>query len=301
MKDSKNTTNTAPIGKSAQALQVAVLGVLALCMGFVFIYWTLVPYAHMYSYFSRVESAFKSNPSELTNPNDPIYRESPVQLSVRMSLVELLNKVYESGEMKGDSPLVPFAASNFAAEVARHPECLVNCYLDLGKAYDLLASVEPAQSAQASALAEAAYKKGLTIVPEDQALVYAYAINLTNQGRVNDGITLLKHSLAIDTTAAYQTHYYYGLLLYRADPANANQALAELEKGMSGGAAGDPATTRLIYQKMLQYYYGQGDLARFTTVVKRLSILPETDPATYKKILQYIEANNNLPPIQFNS
>ncbi len=285
------------LSKKETVMQWTVLSLATVFLALMFIPWTLIPYGRMYGYFSNIANAFRNPNSYILDPNASLYKENFLQLSVRTSLIELVALEYRKGEVTGPNPLLPFAITQMEQELPRHPFC-VACYVDLGKAYDLLSTIDTGNADALLHKAEGAYTKGLALMPEYQAVINAYAVNLINQGRSDEAIQLMRTSMAADGRSATE-HYYFGLVLYKAGPAHITEALAELEKGVVAADAADTVMVKKIYDAMLRHFYATGDAQDFRTVAERLMILDPKQASTYTQILDYVDAHGVLPVISF--
>lgn len=267
--------------------------------GYAFIVQTLIPYGKMYSYFSEVSKSMGGESLALSNPRASVYNAGYLELPIRQTFVELFLLAYQKGQLSTYSPLFHQAVEELEKITnERYLEC-ATCYLDIGKGYDLLATLRPADAVDLYAKAEKNYLAGLAIIPDFQTHIMSYSVNLTAQNRTAEGVAMLRKSLAQDDRFP-GLHYYLGLLLFREGAHNAPEALRELEIGLSAGINYDPGATKIVYRKMLGIFYGKRDMQNVLTVVRRLTVLDAEQGDTYARIGQWIEEHGQLPVLNFN-
>jgi tetratricopeptide (TPR) repeat protein len=221
-----------------------------------------------------------------------------IQPGLRFDFANVFFDGYLTGPTKTEPPLLAAAVRELEEGVAREPHYPQH-HLSLGKGYDLLADFHPSEAQVFRKKAEEQYLAGLAIFPGNPRITYAYAVNLAGQKRQDEAIAMLRTLYASDPRVA-ESAYYLGLILYTSAPQNAAESLGYFEQALDGKQNPLPNLTLSIYRQMLPYYYNQGDLAHFTTVVQRLAQLPSEDKATYASIATYIEEHHALPTIAFN-
>jgi tetratricopeptide (TPR) repeat protein len=189
---------------------------------------------------------------------------------------------------------VEFATQKLAESVAmgdNYPEH----YLDLGRAYDLLAGIHPDQAVQYHDKAQVVYQQALSIFPQDQSLLFADMINLSYEGKIDEAIKVAQAALAEDERVP-ESHYYLGEILFLKDNvSNATVSLDDMEYSLNQGVNPLPVLTKAAYEKMLALFYKESDMPHLVTVLNRLVLINPDEAPTYQKVLEYIKQTNQIP------
>ena len=268
----------------------------ALFLGIAFFVWTIFPYAQMSVFMAN----FKAYPGGDTGPlftdSFEFYPETFLQAQMRYEVVQALIPQYTNGSISNNqTPLVVFMTQKLAESVSLGNKDHSEQYLDLGRAYDILASVYPDKAQEYHSQAGDAYRQALALFPGEQSILYAYIINLSHQNKIDDSLRVAEQALAEDPRVP-ESHYYLGIALFTKDNnLNAVAALSELEFALDNNANPIPEFTLAVYEKMLQIFYTSGDSVHLITVLNRLIQLNPNETATYQKILTYMKTYNQIP------
>jgi tetratricopeptide (TPR) repeat protein len=251
----------------------------------------------------QIAPTLRGESTELLDAHAWEYNRDAFSLVNAQALVDTVLVPYTKGELSKATPLLAVSVDHLAETAAVDGDTCTTCYLSLGKGYDLLARFSKGdQRTLYFQKADTAFVRGLERLPRNPEIAYAYALHLSDAGRVDEGIAVL-HSVLNDDPRIAQTHYYLGILLYQQDPDNAIRALTELELSQAAGSNVqiDIATAKLVYTKMLRYFYTQQDVERFSTVASRLAVLDPAQAGVYQKIVSYVAEHSSLPMITFNA
>ena len=265
-------------------------------LGVGFFVWTVFPYAQMSVFMAnyKVYSGGDSNP--LFTDTFEFYPETFIQPEMRYQVVDSLIRQYTSGTISNNqAPLVTLMTQKLAQSLSLGNDDHAEYYLDLGRAYNILATMYPDKAHEYFVLASDAYQHALALFPGEQNIMYAYMINLSHQGKIDDALRVAQLALAEDDRVP-ESHYYLGLALFSKDNnANAVASLNELEYGLDRGVNSVPQVTLAIYEKMLQVFYASGDSVHLTVVLNRLIQLNPNESGVYQKILSYMHTYNQIP------
>lgn len=265
-------------------------------LGFAFFVWTFIPYAQMAVFFVEL-SSIKINPSIISGDNNfDFYPITYLQPQLRMTAADFFvsnNQIFNADVV---SVVAPIFASRLE-ETINMPENTVYSYVAAGKIFDYLGDQHTANSTEYYLKAEDYYKKALSVYPRYQKVMFAYAVNLTNQNKFDEALQMVQTAYNEDPRVP-EAHYYLGLIQFLSDNIkNSDEALDNLEFGLTYGQDQMVGATKLVYEKMLINYYSKGDIARFKTVVTRLESLNPLELSTYQKIIDYINQTGTIPLI----
>lgn len=282
--------------KKQQIFGVTLVVVLMFALSVVAIVWTLIPYSRMYRALSHLDSALVENMLPSGEMLSSVYGQDYLQIYSRQIIVDRILAAYTTVNLKEYAPVLESTLKNLERETERRPTC-ISCYLTVGKAYDRLAEFKPENATDYLKKAEEAYLAGLSFVPGNQAFIEAYAANLSNQGRGDEGLAMIDESLDIAPNVP-GLRYYRALLSYKANPSS-DAPLADFEYALSRGYNLVPASTKTVYERMLGRYYRAGDKERFLIAARRLAMLDKKQSAIYSDIVKYVEEKGTLPVIGF--
>lgn len=276
---------------------MVLFSIATIFLGCIFFMWTIVPYIQIGHFYYELKSGAFSKNQIPTNPNSIFYPQTYVQPSIRYNLTDFLFRSYAEKPAQSSITLIKFAIAKLEETVA-YEKNYPNYFLNLGKAYDFLGDLSaPEEKASLQQKAESYYKQALDLVPGNQRIMYAYSINLLNQGRTEEAILMARNALAGDPRVA-ESHYYLGVILFKGGSNYYDEALAELEKSLDETGGQPDQLVQSIYKEMISYYYHKQDVARFTIVLKRLPRSSDQQE-DYQKIMDYIAKNNHLPMLEF--
>jgi len=263
-------------------------------LGLMFFVWTLFPYLQMSVYHVNFMTALAGDLAP--------FRDSAFSFYPRTFISKELNQESLDYMLKQDSvdpEFIALLAVHLRETIGTHDDDMKD-YVTLGEADTALAELYPEKKDAFHAEADSSYEAALKLFPKSQAVMYSYAISLSNQGQEERALGLLKDALLEDPRVP-DSHYYLGVLLYSIDNTkNSDTALGYLESSLSTGVDPLPKLTSSIYQKMLTHYYSLGDIDHVETVLRRFIASGQAQAAAYQKVLDYILENHALPVIRFN-
>jgi|GEM_PF-3081906 len=274
--------------------------IVTLFLGVLFVFWTIIPNLQS-TFFYKNFRLFTNEQNEkgLLNSQFSFYPNTYVQPRLRYEFMDLLFKAYAGGQ-NPSKELVLFAKNKLEENTLIEGN-YANNFLALGKAYDLLADLYPKEQAQMRLKAESSYKKALELFPGIQSVLYTYSVNLTNQGRIDEALSMIEQAVKEDPRVA-ESHYYLGVILYnKGGDQNINESLKEMETAFQGGYVGQDNLPRIIYEKMLIHYYDQKNISNLKIVLNRLVYLNESQADTYKKIIKYMDLNKIIPILNLHN
>lgn len=278
-------------------LGTVILGSAALFLAYMFVVWTVVPFLQMVRFYILLPDAVAQDSKILTEAQFPFSPNTFVQPGLRSSFLDFLFQKYGDGTLTRMTPLLPLAIEKMEEIVHEHPNN-APYFLNLGKAYDLSADLMPEGSKTFRVKAEANYQRALLLVPENQRIIYAYAINLVNQGKNNEAIAMLRGAIEKNETIP-ETHYYLGLVFAATNlKKNADAIVSEMEYAFNRGVIRNRPLAQDIYQKLIGEYSVKNDRAHFEVVVKRLIILDPQQKKVYQSILDALESTGKIPSIK---
>ena len=268
-----------------------------LTVGTLFYIWAvifaaIIPYSQMAGYLGMLSSG---NASVISDNIDSVLTPyTYAQENIRTHFLSITTNNY------GKDPVIN---SLFDKSLAKMEELLQNepynprYFIQVGQAYEIKARTD--KNAELFKKAESYYRQAYALAPLRQDVIYALAGNLINQGRFDEGIGLLRQSLASDDRIP-ETHYYLGMGLILANQ-NQQEALNDLEFALNhNGSLGDPSnkTADYLYQRLAKYFYDKKDMADFLTVTLRLQKLEPDKSSDYQKAIDLLN-KNKWPVISF--
>ena len=269
---------------------------LAVFSGISFFAWALIPSFQMSRYAKAMEQEFVA-PSQILN-DEFIFTPATysAQGAIRQNMLTLVLQEYDEGKFKGPSPVLDLALKKMEEYSSQHPDEYEFVML-IAKGYDAEANLT--NNPALFKTAETYYDKARVLMPDRQEGVYLLAINLFNQGRIDEGLAVLQHAEDLNPEIA-STHFELAQAYSALGKSYYDKSLAEFEFALSKGVNLDPAITKKSYENFFSYYYHKGDFADSLTAVRRLVTL---DPAqtVYPQLVAYMEKNQTLPKIDFGS
>ncbi len=269
-----------------------VFGLLTVFFGFVLFPWTLVPHFQMIRYRHTIQEAVaKEKPEIFTDETFIFSPNTYIQGSLRLNALTVLFNDFMNGKMTGSNPIFDKALEEMEKYVKDNPYRYEFIFA-LSKAYDVQAAFK--NDPALYKVAEEYHRQALALVPERQELVYTLALNLLNQKRYPEAVTILK-----DYTAkypdTYENHFELGQAYAIIGGKSYDDALIELELALEHGVNMNRALTKDAYEHMLQYYYKNKDKARFLTVVNRLATIDAEQKKDYESLSAYVKEHNAIP------
>ena len=270
----------------------AGFGIITLFFLWGVIVWTLVPYSQMSTYlgaFSNKDIALIAQ-----HPDDVFEPYTYVQQDMRLHFLNVMIANY--GVNPQVNALFDFAITKVDDMVRREPNN-ARALLMLGGAYDKKGKANKDQ--ESFKKAEEYYRQALVFAPKRQDLIYPLALNLTNQGRIQEGIDLLKQSITTDNLSP-ETHYYLGLLLGVVGDKNYKESMNELEIAMDSPTFANSKDDMLknSYRTFVRLAYQNRDRERFVKAATRLALLDASQADMLQRAIDVIK-QGQWPPINF--
>ena len=288
----KAKTKENDISLRARVIGGVVLTLVSILAVVAFVFWALIPHIQTVDFLQKAELAFNGGDPGPLLADDFIWNPNTyAQGIMRAAYLSDVFKDYNKGGFTTANPLLDDAFSKLKAYSLDNPG-RYDYTLALAKADDTEAVVRNDPSYVKDG--EQEYLAALKTIPGRQDVIYPYAINLINQGRGAEAMKLLTDTVAANPTAV-EGHYRLGEAYAIMGQQDYVQALGELEYSFDQNFDPDPILAKEIYQKFLRYFYAQGDLPHFTTVIERLDTIDTTQGPGYKQVLDYIAKNHQIP------
>lgn len=256
------------------------------------IMWTVVPYSQMSTYLGAF--ADKDVALIAQHPDDVFEPYTFAQQDIRMHFLNIITANYGSNPQV--NTLFDLAVAKMTDLVQQEPSN-ARALLMLAGAYDKKGKTN--NDAASLKKAEEYYTQALVLAPNRQDLIYPYALNLAGQGRIQDGIKLLRQSIAVDPLSP-ETHFYLGLLLNVAGSQNYKEALGELEIAMQSPtfANATDANIKNAYQAFTRIAYQNRDKESFVTATTRLKAIAPEQAQMFQRVIDLVN-KGQWPPINF--
>ncbi len=265
-------------------------------LGFSFFVWTLYPYYQMTVFVKNLEKSLAGNATDLFNSKFSFEPYTHVQPAIRYMFISHMFSEYKDGNLNASfAPLIKLAIDKMDETVTRTDD--YPHYIGLiGKSYDSLADLTPENSTEYHLIAEKYYKKAINLSPGNynQDAKFAYAINLTNQNRASEALSLMRETVAYDSRPP-EPHYFLSLALFKSGEAYWEESLTEMEYSFNNGFDPGQGLAKKIYEKFLLYFYNKNDIKNLLIVVNRLAILDPEQHDTYIEIIDFIKIHNYAP------
>ena len=286
------------MNKNSKIITIIFFSISTIFLCVVFFFFTLIPNIQVSMIYNDLVKVANGDTGTLPQIGD-IMNNADSDISFK-ALDFLLNNYQYNKDIKEENKrlLISFVVdkiSNNLSFKAKYPDQLIV----LGRAYDLMAQWDTQKAQSLLLKAEEQYKKALVIYPYNQKILYAYSINLINQGRDEEAVEMAHEAVNEDPRVA-ESHYYLGVLLIKQSLNNADNALSEMEISLNNNVNPDNIITKQIYEKLLNFYYNNRKIDKLLIVVNRLSIIDKTQTATYKNIANYIETKKQIPVLKIS-
>jgi len=262
-----------------------------LFFGYAFLYGTLIPYLQMSSFVALVKNPSAGDIDSLLHNNFIFEPQTNAQYLIRYDALDFAVGNLNKQNYSVMSLVLDLTIKKMEEYLAVHPY-LSNYELKLGRGYQQKWLYTNDKSWLLKE--EAVYEKALSFQPGRQEIMYLYAINLAEQGKIKDAENLLD-SAEKEDPAVPDVHYFRGVLLsdYLNDKPD---GLKEVETALEGGYVSN--TTKTIYLNLVPYFSGIKDAASVITILKRLEKIDPEQAAAYESIVQNIEKTGNLPSLE---
>ena len=265
--------------------------------GVVFFYWSAPAYFAMRSDMKYMNFAFNNNPDAVLENKDFFSRKNYMWPEVVYFFVnDYLCGTFANEKNYKDVPLLKFAIEKMKESIeyeSNYPDPVII----LGKVYNILAVASPKENDEMLENAGKAYEKALSLYKDNQRTLYAYSVNFSNQGKDDEALVVAKRALTLDPRVL-ESHYYYAIMLFKkGGDKNFDESLKEFEMTFNGGFGAKDELPKMIYQKLLTYYYDKKNMENLQTILSRLVTLNSDEAKTYQEILGYIKENNIIPII----
>lgn len=256
------------------------------------IFWTLVPFSQMTSYLGAFND--KNIALIAQRPDDVFEPYTFAQQDMRIHFLNTMVANY--GTNPQINAIFDMAVAKMEDLIRQEPSN-ARALLMIGGAYDKKGKTNNDPAALKKA--EGYYKQALALAPGRQDLIYPYALNLTNQGRVQEGIALLRESMRTDSLSP-ETHYYLGLLLGVTGNQNYKASLSELEIALQSPTFANANDTNIknAYQTFTRVAYQNRDRESFLTAVMRLKAMDPDQAQMFQRASDLVKAGQ-WPVINF--
>ena len=254
------------------------------------IVWTVVPMSQMNNYLSAISS--QDVGSIIEHPEAVFEPYTFAQQDIRNHFLSIAMANYGNKQLQ---PVFDLAINEMKDMLQREPNG-PRFLLMLAGAYDRMGKADG--NMEDFKTAEEYYKRALALAPQRQDVVYAYALNLSYQGRAADALALIRKERAVDAFSP-ETHYYFGIMLAAAG-GDYREVLPELESALSSPTFANARDeyTRNIYRTMLRSAYLDRNKEAFVTISNRLIII-DPDQAEKVKRMEAIVETGKWPSIDF--
>jgi tetratricopeptide (TPR) repeat protein len=286
------------MNKNSKIITIIFFSITTIFLCVVFFFFTLIPNIKVIMIYNDLVKVANGDTGTLPQIGDIMDNTDP-DISFK-ALDFLLNNYQYNKDIKEENKrlLISFVVDKISNNLSlkiKYPDQLIV----LGRAYDLMAQWDQ-QKAQGFLLkAEEQYKKALIIYPYNQKILYAYSINLINQGRDEEAIKMAQEAVNEDPRVA-ESHYYLGVLLAKQNINNADSVLSEIEITLNNKIDPNNEVTKPIYEKLLSFYYNNRNINKLLIVIKRLIIIDPTQTETYQNIANYIETKKQIPVLKIS-
>jgi len=265
-----------------------------LCVATIFSLWafwagTFMPHLQMQTY---IKYAFMSSSRDFVPDNSFIFANYPYsQFRIFQDVLS-----FASGADKNypnSLALSEQAIAKMTDFLTAHPHYPL-FYGMLGRAYDNMAI----QTGDISFFekAEESYARAVELSPKRQEFHYMYAMHFVAQGKSEEAIDILRQALSLDEQVP-DSHFYLGATLLSLGEENYKEALDHLEYALDNdsGAIPNNSVIKDSYSKLLLYFYKQKDIASFTNVLKRLSLIDPSGKELYEQTIKEISTTGKIP------
>ena len=266
-------------------------------LGIVFFFWSVPAYFSVRKDIGYAIFAMKNNPDMILENKDFLNTKNYLwPETVEFFVDDYFSGKFASEKNYSNIPLIKFIINKLEESMAYEGN-YAGRFFTLGKIYGILAIASPENDNELLKKAGEQFEKALSLYKNKQDILYMYTVNLSNQGKDDEALSVAKNTVDLDPRVL-ESHYYYGIMLFKkgADE-NLNQALKEFEIAFNGGFKPKDDLPKTLYEKFLMYYYGKKNTDNFRIVVSRLMSLNSEQTATYQKIIDYIDKNKVIPSL----
>ena len=271
-----------------------IFGVVTVFLGWVFFAQTLVPHLQMRAYVREINEAVSGNdPQPILNDTFIFKGSNYAQEVLRATFLNAAFSQTTSGGPQASTVLLDAALKKVQDYMSIHT-VRADYYLGIAKSDDVEASID--SNPLLLIYAEQNYEAALALVPGRQDIMYPFANNLLKLGLDQESIAVLQQAIA-ETPTVPEGPYRLGEEYAVMGTATYDQSLSELEIALNSNFNPDAALVKQIYDKFLEYYYQQSDVAHFKIVLARLILINPSEASAYTTVLNYIQTNGVMPTI----
>jgi len=292
---SAHTTNTNNV--SVIIFWIVSVGT-ALFLAVAFFYWTIVPYMQSSEYLSDIRQAFSTGDYTVLTSDQFIFDpDSNVEGILRADFIREVTGLYNNGQLTTPTPLLDKAISEMEDYTSNHAD-YYTYILALANGYAVKSQVTNDPSLFVTA--ENYYKKDMDVIKGRQDIIYTYALNLIKRKRTDEGLQLLKDTIA-QNPGVFASNYQLAEAYMIIGDSYYGDALAQFEIALNHDVDVNPDFTKQAYQEFLRYYYKQNDFDNFYTVINRLSQLDPTQQYAYRGVMDSMQKNHKIPDLQIEA
>lgn len=254
------------------------------------IVWTLVPMSQMSTYLDAISG---NDVAAIVQQPDAIFEPYTfAQQDIRSHFLNVAIANYGNPQAKPIFDLALAKMEELAQIEPNNPRYLLmvaGAYDRMGKADNSMVNYKKA---------EAYYQKALALAPQRQDVVYAYALNLSYQGRNQEAESMLRKELVADPFSP-ETHYYLGIIIM-VSGGDYKDALQQLEIAFQSPtfAGSRDEFVRNLYRTMIKRTYQERDKERFIIVAERLKTIDPGQATSVAKMEDMVKVGQ-WPAINF--
>ncbi len=274
----------------------AGMAVIAATAGWAFFACTFVPFLQMSDYRTGIEESWSAQSTSLL-PASIFTPDTYAQGTIRSDLINTLFKAYNSGRIQTPTPFMDLGILEMEDYLSRHPY-LYDDQMVLAKAYDVQSALhnDPAYLKTA----EKHYLAALALIPGRQTVIYPYAINLAQQHRTPEAVSMLQE-LIRKNPEILQTHYILAEVYALDESKYSNEALEQFELSLDAGINLNPPLTMQAYKNFLVDFKAKNDVTRFVVAANRLSKLSPDLAGMLAGLSAKAEATHSVPALPENA
>lgn len=268
-----------------------LVSVVALFTVYGYFFGTVLPYLQGREYL--IKTKIVNTPDVILDDKLIFEPYTSAQSTIReLFLVAVLDQ-YMNGTLKAPNQLLDGAMDRMAEYAERFP-IYYNYYLLLAKGYNTQAKLR--NDASLFSVADTYYKRALELAPGRQDVIYSYALNLIDEGKPEEGVAMLRASIAETPTVA-ATHYRLAEVLTVFGPSRYDEAMDEFEYALDRQINLDPQLVVVLYQKFFYHYFQKGDPVRFAVSARRLAVFDAAQRNAFLTVAEYAEQHHVVPDI----
>jgi tetratricopeptide (TPR) repeat protein len=279
-----------PLGLPIVAMAATLLG------AWIFFVGTVMPYFQMFAYRSAIEYSPSIHDASLLGAF-PFKYDTYVRGLICNDLVNTVFKAYNDGYIKKPNPFLDRAIAEMESYIQKHPD-LYDDHLILAKSYDMQGAVHEYENKYFK-MAEREYLAALKLMPDRQTILYPYAINLAQQDRMPEAISMLQQAYQKNPDI-HTTGYILAEVYAMGGEKYDMEALDAFESSFGRGINMNPNFTIKAYQGLLKDFYEAGDVEHFTVALERLVSIADKEKSSYAAILKETKETGVIPSVDFS-